>query len=267
MANKPQKLDKLFEEKLSQHQVKPSQLAWERLESQLPKKQKKPLTYWWAAAAAGILLFVTFSLFQTSDQTDSPSELVAEKTEVTQEQSSPVETQTGEEIAKSESHEENQTSPQRAAQSTQSEEERVAPKATATQEKAPANQLVASAPEKTEQTSTSEQRIQPEQEIPSIRVDRPLIAEAEMALPTETELATAKASDMTVEEPLYKVTIISDGIKDEKDKKFIANLGEKVNKVEGFLGKVPESFGELQDAKNNLFSSLISKRDRASEKP
>jgi hypothetical protein len=58
----------------------------------------------------------------------------------------------------------------------------------------------------------------------------------------------------------YKVKIISNGyaIQPEKEKL----VGTLENKIGGFFSKLDEGFGDLQDAKNNLFASLTTKRDK-----
>ncbi|MFC3880370.1 hypothetical protein ACFOSV_09300 [Algoriphagus namhaensis] len=260
MANQPQNLDKLFEEKLSQHQVKPSKLAWERLESQLPKKQKpERKIYWWAAAAAVLVLIVSYSVFQTSEQTSQP-EFVAETTqpeEITPQEESPSQTPINEDAQEEEEAKENINEPQKLkkADPRPSKKEVVPNQFTAMNEKAV---------DKKEEATEIEI---PEIVVPEIGIDQPLIAEAEIEFPLDKEIATAQSNETLIQEPAYKVTIISDGIKSEKDKNLIAGIGKRVNQVEGLLGKVDEGFGELQDAKNNLFASLISKKERTTEKP
>lgn len=261
MANQSKKLDKLFEEKLSQHNVQPSKLAWERLEAQLPKKQeKKPTIIWWAAAAVIAVGILSYSLFQTSDQTSQP-EFVAQ---------GPVEKghsilPENQSLAKAEVSE---TTEEPKAKS----EEKIItpakePMESNVQKTAP-SQMIAMKEEPV-QTVISE-RVAEEVtpiELPTIAIDRPLISEAKIDSPTKAQPIQALEEKSTVEEPTYKVTIISDGIKDEKDKKLIAGIGKRVNQVEGLLGSLDEGFGELQEAKNNLFASLISKKERTSEKP
>lgn len=264
MANQPQKLDKLFEEKLSQHQVKPSKLAWERLESQLPKKQEKETKiYWWAAAAAILVLIVSYSVFQNTDQTSQPEFVALESTSeetISNETANPQET-----LATTESQSQSDAEVNRKSQ------EDVNKTSTTTTKKTEPIKAETAPVQFTAMTEVpkgvKEEKIIteiPQIEIPDIVTDRPLIAEVKMELPTET---TTSSEETVTEEPAYKLTIISDGIKDEKEKSLIAGIGKRVNQVEGLLGKVDEGFGELQEAKNSLFTSLISKRERTSEKP
>lgn len=263
MANQPQNLDKLFEEKLSQHQVKPSKLAWERLESQLPKKQKPERKfYWWAAAAAILVLIVSYSVFQTSEQTSQP-EFVAETThteEIIPQEDSPSQTTINDEAQQEEEPKEAQANINEPVESKKSDplpsKKEIRP-----------NQFTAMNEKVGDEKEKATEIEIPEIVLPEIGIDRTLIAEAEIESPLEKDLATAQSNEIVIQEPVYKVTIISDGIKSEKDKNLIAGIGKRVNQVEGLLGKVDEGFGELQDAKNNLFASLISKKERTTEKP
>jgi hypothetical protein len=53
----------------------------------------------------------------------------------------------------------------------------------------------------------------------------------------------------------------------QEDKTLIGGLNKKVEQVEGLLGKVDQGFADLQDAKNNLFTALLTKKEKAAEKP
>ena len=48
-------LDKLFADKLKEHQVKPSSNAWQRIESQIAKPKKRPVA-WWKWTTLGLLI-------------------------------------------------------------------------------------------------------------------------------------------------------------------------------------------------------------------
>mgnify|MGYP001481084539 CR=1 FL=1 len=83
--------------------------------------------------------------------------------------------------------------------------------------------------------------------------------------PLDLNATVAELQPTTEEAPAYKVTIVSNGIKE--DKNLISGIGKKVDQVEGILGKVDEGFATLQDAKNSLFTSLTSKKEKVTEKP
>ncbi len=267
MANEPNKLDKLFGEKLSHHEVKPSQLAWERLESQLPKKEEKPKTYWWAAAAAILVVFASYSLFQSSDQTNEP-EFVAEQQELPTElqiaQDNTTEVSENESLAVKEETQE--ATPQVKMVEEPKQKEDLNSSFLAVNDKKQDESKVENSGSVTEEIveeTPLETRPQRD-EATFFTIDRPLIAEATIEAPVNSSQSDNEA---VVEEPEYKVTIISNGITEEKDKKFIASLGKTVTKVDGFLGKAGQSYGNLQDAKNNLFTNLISKREKVADKP
>jgi hypothetical protein len=109
------------------------------------------------------------------------------------------------------------------------------------------------------ETETEEPKVR--EELPEIRINK------EVALPSvptaEINQGILVAEAKPVEEPAYRVTIISDGIKE--DKNLIADIGRKVNQVEGLLGKVDEGFANLQDAKNNLFTALVTRKEKVTE--
>jgi len=80
--------------------------------------------------------------------------------------------------------------------------------------------------------------------------------------PAIMQKTVAEATPADENAPLYRVNIYSDGIKKgtEPDKNLITEMGKTVGKVEGLLGKVDEGFADLQDKKNNLFTTLTSRK-------
>jgi hypothetical protein len=85
MAKTNEQFDQYFREKLDGHREKPSALAWERLESQLPKRSKPYPGIWWAIAASVTALLVAGYSFWPTDGKVSKETFVAEKTELPQE--------------------------------------------------------------------------------------------------------------------------------------------------------------------------------------
>ena len=79
----------------------------------------------------------------------------------------------------------------------------------------------------------------------------------------------AEAQPQTNEEPLYRVSIYSNGVKkgEPQDKNLITEIGKTVGQVEGLLGKVDDGLITLQDKKDNLFATLTNKKSQADEKP
>ena len=67
MANTDKNFDQYFKEKLSNHEVKPSKLAWERLDSQLGNKKRAIYFPFMKIAAAIILLLgASYIIWQVS---------------------------------------------------------------------------------------------------------------------------------------------------------------------------------------------------------
>ncbi len=76
-------IDKIFKNKLLQHQEKPSEQAWEKLEKAMYGKEMKRRSlgvYWQVAAAVALLLMVSFFYSQDSKKENLATRL--EKTEI-----------------------------------------------------------------------------------------------------------------------------------------------------------------------------------------
>ncbi|MDP3471695.1 MAG: hypothetical protein Q8S14_07450, partial [Algoriphagus sp.] len=84
----------------------------------------------------------------------------------------------------------------------------------------------------------------------------------------EIEKMVAQTTAPADEEPLYRVSIYSNGVKkgEPQEKNLITELGKTVGQVEELLGKVDEGLISLQDKKDNLFASLTSRKNQAEEK-
>lgn len=259
MAKTPKNLDEFFKEKLDQHSVKPSALAWERLENQLPQKPESNKGIWWAIAASISLLLMAGFLFWPKPENISQENLVAEavQQEVIQENkpeieepailgSSPAQTQT----------EETQEPIAPPVQKSETQK-KTKPTRVPSFKTAPQN-LIA----QTETIPTAE--VKPI-ERPDLKAETP---EVNIPSPKTPSFNQTVAEAKTTEEPLYRVNIYSNGIKkDDVNKNLITELGKTVGTVEGFIGKVDNGFADLQDAKNNLFATLTSKKERAEQRP
>lgn len=250
MAKNKENLDTIFRENLENHEVKPSRLAWERLENQLPKQEKKSAPFvWWAVAAAVALLLAVGSLLRSTDSQIEEQNLLSE--EITEPNS--VETPP---VTIAETEEPQKTDEKESSIEIIQEEEsaRNEPKPPVKKEFQTPQNLIAQA-----ETEIEEPKVR--EELPEIRINK----EVELpSVPTaEINQSLLIAEAKPVEEPAYRVTIISDGIKE--DKNLIADIGRKVNQVEGLLGKVDEGFANLQDAKNNLFTALVTRKEKVTE--
>ncbi|SFT90130.1 hypothetical protein SAMN04489724_2661 [Algoriphagus locisalis] len=266
MAKEKNNLDQFFKEKLENHTETPSKLAWERLESQLPQKSKSYKGIWWAAAASLTLLFTVGYLVMREGDVTVDQPILADNTTEEVITPTPAEITTPEETEKTQNEIENQQA---------AEELKTKPTTTTKPNAKPAD--TSSSTQKPLATSPqnlvamNEVREEPKQEsvekvtAPKIEVETPEFKQAELP-PLNLEQTVAEVTEPVEAEPAYRVKIYSDGLKEEpKDKSLIAGIGKTVNEVEGILGKVDQGFADLQDAKNNLFASITSKKTRAED--
>lgn len=270
MAKTNEQFDQYFKEKLDGHREKPSALAWERLESQLPKNSKPTFGIWWAIAASVTALLVAGYSFWPREFGVSEDELLAEKTEMPIEaptestNESTIEvfqtpTENNAALAETEVTPETQ-SPQSQPKAAPKTTEKAKPTPTPAVTQAPKN-LVAQAETEIINTPVKVQ-------IPELKAEELPVALPELKAP-EIEKMVAESTTQKEEEPLYRVSIYSNGVKkgEPQDKNLITEIGKTVGQVEGLLGKVDEGLISLQDKKDNLFASLTSKRSQADEKP
>lgn len=264
MAKESNKLDKFFSEKLSSHEEKPSALAWERLESRLPQKSKSYKGIWWAAAASFLILFTVSYFLLSENGTNEKQILIAENSPI---ESNEQETQTIEPATSTTSDTDQKTENQTIIE----EQPTKTPTSTFTKksQQTSTDQIKTSTSIEKSTAQQDQKEVPVEITIPKISPQEITPAEVKPPFISELDLSKTVAEEVKteqVEEPAYKVTIYSDGIKEgSKDKNLIADLGKKVEKVEGFIGKVDQGFADLQDAKNNLFISLLSKKEKDSE--
>ncbi|WP_026951463.1 hypothetical protein [Algoriphagus mannitolivorans] len=267
MAKSNETFDQIFKEKLEGHQEKPSALAWERLESQLPKSKKPGAGFWWAIAASlSALLMVAYVNWPTEPvivegslvaSTENFQEALATSEEAILEK----EKSTSESIS-DKSQPENPIETQKNQTPIQSKAKTPSPSLATAQKETKVESFVAEASSK-----PMEKQAEP------VRVLETRPTESSLSLPelktTDISKAVAEVQSSPSDEPLYRVSIFSNGIKKSEpmEKNLITELGKTVGHVEGLLGKVDEGFAGIQDKKDNLFASLTSKRERADEKP
>ncbi|WP_297335081.1 hypothetical protein [Algoriphagus sp.] len=253
-------MDKTFQQKLENHQEKPSALAWERLENQLPSRSRKKRGFIWAAAAVLVVLWSIGALYWSNDSTISKENLLA-----VEEQKPASEPVSSPDLVPSEiqPEETNSTQGESNAASQTQQAGKLDP---ATPHQTPANlntstakKLLAEAadpveikpPQKTEITREESQPIGVEKSLPELQ-------------PVHGNPTIAELNPYHPEVPTYTVTIRSDGLKENKG--LVANLEKTVGQLEGLTEKV-DLFANLQDAKNGLYAKLTSKKERVSENP
>lgn len=270
MAKTNEQFDQHFREKLDGHREKPSALAWERLESQLPKDSKPKFGIWWAIAASVTALIVAGYSFWPGETGESEELLLAEKTEMPID--TPSENTTESTIEDFQIPTENnvaiaETDVTSEIESTQNQP-KVAPKTIEKTKPTPSPALTEAPTNLVAQAETEKNNIPVLVQIPELKADEIPVNMPELKAP-QIEKMVAQANTQKEEEPLYRVSIYSNGVKkgEPQDKNLITELGKTVSQVEGLLGKVDEGLISLQDKKDNLFASLSSKRSQADEKP
>ncbi|RIW17245.1 hypothetical protein D0X99_05725 [Algoriphagus lacus] len=262
MAKTNEQFDQHFREKLEGHREKPSALAWERLESQLPKESKSTFGIWWAIAASVTALLVASYLFWPREEGLSEENLMATKTELP-EVITPKSTEQAEtlQVPTPQTEEKTETT----IPSSQPEEK----PATNTKTKPTPAPALTQAPQNLIAKAENPQTVSPKSEtIPELKTEELQVTIPELKTP-EIQKTVAEAKPQTEDEPLYRVSIYSDGVKkgEPANKNLITELGKTVGQVEGLLGKVDDGLISIQDKKDNLFATLTSKKSQADEKP
>jgi hypothetical protein len=259
MAKSDEVLDRVFREKLENHESAPSPAAWDKLEAQLDAAKQPKKSSWWAIAAAmPLLLGLGYLIWSQAPQADEESSLAAIEEVST---STPV----------SESPNEAETMVTEEAQYQNSLAETVTPssskpnlKSILPQENSkevnlgnvvaeaisfPSSQATVAVEVNSATESKTLVNPEPTQTTPSPSTSQPSLADVE---------------DLDG----YRIRIFSDGLKKKEapNKNLITELGKTVGQVEGLLDKLDEGFVEIQDKKERLFSSLTSRKAPSIEK-
>lgn len=269
MAKTNEQFDQHFKEKLDGHREKPSAIAWQRLESQLPKESKPAFGIWWAIAASVTALLVTGYAFWPGEKGLAEENPVAEKNEM------PIEAPL--ENSNESTMEDFQRPIENNVETTEIEftpENKIPQGLPKEIPKTPQKTTPTISPALTQAPKNLLTQIDPEPLAKPISVTAPELNTHEMqaTLPElkaqEIEKTLAQTTS-TEAEPAYRVSIYSNGVKkgDPQDKNLITELGKTVGQVESLLSKVDDGLISLQDKKDNLFASLTSKKNQADEKP
>jgi len=256
MAKSDEVLDRVFREKLENHQETPSQAAWDTLASQLDTKQvPKKRNAWLAIAAAISLVLGAAFLFWSTGQESEIKAPLAEAQETT--------TEVGTTIP-------------------------VTPSPTVEAEKELSSVSGVIATSKPVQTGINSQQRNPNTFVAEVITQTEAVpasipvftAEVVPSAPepirspvttlAETKsISTPESNEALAEEVgSYRIRIYSDGLQKAapKEKNLVTELGKTVGQVEGLLGKLDEGYEEIQEKKERLFSSLTSKRESSSDK-
>lgn len=248
MANEDKKFDDLFKSKLSNHEIIPAALAWERLEGKLNRKGKAAYFPFLRIAASIVLLLGVgyIAWFISKEDTKEEQPQIAEVIEKAEETAL---------IQQGLAIEENSET----IRSTEMQKHQVASQnVTKTDSQ---KGVVVKAKEVSKQDFITEFK-----PIEKIEV---VVALPELKIP-ELDLNVTVAVNLPIadeieEEVAYKITIIGKGIDASEPAKvgLIDEIEDKVEKISGLLNKVDQGFADLQDAKNNLFSLITARKERS----
>jgi hypothetical protein len=251
MANAENKFDQYFRDKLVDHEEKPSGIIWEKLENRLEKEKPAGFSFLKIAAAVLFFLGLGFTTWQILKENNPAPELITEAIEnkaldpqdnkqtqiVIQDQEK---TQDGLDKEKIDDASETGVDPkekntQKPTYSIKTEEAKV---------------LLAQVETEKIHERSSEILV----EIPDLMLPE---------LNVEDAMASLEENESPEEFVEYRIIIKSNGLKDEpKKQNIIEGIENNVNKIGGLLSKVEQGFADLQDAKDNLFTSNTPRKQR-----
>ncbi len=244
MANADKNFDEYFKNKLSTHEVKPSGLAWERLDQKISEQNRKT-GYPFLKIAATILLLISagFVFYTLNLGEKENTNQLAVREVLVQDNLQDVAPEIIEPHADLKSED---------SDNMELNEITTKPIQSKAQIK-----TETSSPELVAEASKPIKAIQTE------NIELPEIAIPELDIHEAIALNNANAAEEE-EEIAYKVTIISRGIKEEPAKQnLLEEIEEKVDKIGGLFSKVEQGFADLQDAKNNLFANSNPRKERS----
>jgi hypothetical protein len=257
MAKSDEVLDRVFREKLENHQETPSLAAWDTLASQLDAKQApKKASSWWAIAAAVTLALGAAFLFWSTGQEPEIQAPLADAQETNPEVGTTIP------MTPSPSVEAEIEAPSTNGVITTSKPVQTGIK---TQQSIPST-LVAEVITQTEAVPASIPEFTAEV-VPS-NTPQPVHSPVPALPETNAVFTPSTNATLTEEGSTYRIRIYSDGLQKAapKEKNLVTELGKTVGQVEGLLGKLDEGYEEIQEKKERLFSSLTSRRESSSDK-
>ncbi len=261
MNNSNHPIDDLFRQKLNQHQVNPSPLAWKKLSSQLNNTKRHRITPWFKVAAfLVIIMTLGLVLWELSaplekqgetylsegnldgnpDNKNLPSLSSRTNAAEDSEMNSFMDKTKPSTTIKGNPQEEIKNETQYAPLNKKDDRHPFFNKNNDIKSKAAAP--IAQLPRRTL-----------DWEIPQPQLDRGIKQDR-------------KPNGGTPETLPYTVTIKSSGIsKKPASGKMVNQIEEKINAINDLLSKVDQGYAQLQDAKDNLFASLINKTEQRQE--
>ena len=258
MAKSDELLDRVFREKLENHQDSPRPVAWDKLEAQLDAAEQPKKRTWWAIAAAmPLLLGLGYLIWSQVPQETEESQLEATEEVLT----IPSTSKSTPEIERLSS--EPSQKPASLPEKGTSRSSKPTLKSSLPQENAKEVKMESRV---AEALSLPVSQTTVEEQVNSTESKTLLTAEPSRinTIPSTPQATLADGEDLDG----YRIRIFSDGLKKEAapTKNLITELGKTVGQVEGLLDKLDEGFVEIQDKKERLFSSLTSRKAPSIEK-
>ncbi|GAB3645434.1 hypothetical protein GCM10028791_03530 [Echinicola sediminis] len=245
-------IDKLFSQKLQQHQEKPSTLAWEKLERQLGPKKGSNKGIWLRIAAVFLaalaLVYLLWQNFPSPIPNEPPTMAEELRQTAPMSKDKPKDKTARQEVnvGGDEPSIPKPPNPEKVAANNEASKKNsvqvIKPRPAAT--------------EKIEEVLSADSSQENEKAIPVIAT--PELDMSELVAEISTE-----GMELETPEPVaYKISIRSSGISEKpKKENLVEGIEDKINTLGSLLGKVDQGYAELQDAKNNLFTALITKKE------
>ncbi len=259
MAKSDEILDRVFREKLENHEASPSPAAWDKLEAQLDAARQPKKSSWWAIAAAMPLLLGLAYLIWSQVPQPEQKNYVAGSEEVLEVPLVPESTQKAKTEVSEESQYQNSLPEKNYPSSSKPD-------------------LLSSLPQENSKEvnlgKVIAETVTSQSSEAAVALELNSTSEAKTWLspePTQTTLSPSSSQATladTEEIDGYRIRIFSDGLKKEEapNKNLITELGKTVGQVEGLFDKLDEGFIEIQDKKDRFFSSLTSRKTTSNEK-
>jgi hypothetical protein len=259
MAKSDEVLDRVFKEKLENHEASPVPAAWDKLEAQLDAvKQPKKSTWWAIAAAMPLLLGLGYLIWSQEPQTEQENSIAAieEVLEVPLvPDSTPEAKKVGNEAAEKPTCQNKSITPQSST---------LEFKSSLPQENTKAIDLENAVAEIV--TFPSPQTAA-EQEVNST-TDTKALLNSDTTVPSFSTTILQPSLEEVEEVDGYRIRIFSDGLKKEAapNKNLVTELGKTVGQLEKTISNLDNEYLKIQDKKEWIISSLTSRKEFATGK-
>ncbi|WP_339923325.1 hypothetical protein [uncultured Cyclobacterium sp.] len=249
MADKINNLDKLFKSTLANHAVTPNPEVWDKLSCRLDNKEKPVMLIWWKWVAAAAVVLISFWLMYNPLDQNLKNIATLSVSDTKLIEKAPFSIPPIRKLIKKDNINSIDANLQTHANKIEAQKS-----STAKRDESLA--VVKKAEPKSDRSREQLHQVLEDIDIPKRNVLTTASIDQHTFDPN-IALVEEEKKDTKID---YSVKIVSNGyaIQPEKEKL----VEELENKIGGFFTKVDEGFGGLQDAKNNLFASLTTKRDK-----